>query len=958
MANLETTGYTPSEELIKLEQYKFNPSGIVNETLNRLYRILNNSIELVEPSNPFMYLLETNCLNTAFAIQEYTLLTRKLYPRLANSEKELYLHMSDFDYLGRFSEPAFADIQFNILHNDFTKHAYTDPVTGDRVFKIPRHFKISIENFIFTLSHGIIIRKAANGVIDVRYDHLLTNELFPLETNYINFDIYRVNQNETYINFVVRAPEINIEMLDLPIEKSKLFKNTINFVPERKFYAFEAFYLENNVWKRMLVTHTDEVYDINTPTVCVKVLQATNSIEYFIPPVYINTNRLTTKVRFLVYTTNGYIDVNFNDFRIADFTTEYENVFPELDLNEHTSSLQLVTKVVYIRNQVTGGKNSLSFNELKQNVINNSIGDRMLPITQNQLEFFATQNNFTLIRNVDVTTNRIFGLQVSIPQSVTQTPISRINFDQISYKTSIEELGLSGVVTNVSNNIKIIPENTIFKYEDNRLKLLNSIERNSLVSLSGLGLLEEVNRNKYLSTFYHYILDASKDTVELRAYELNTYNIDRINFKNYNSTARIGINTISSNIVRSSEGYVIDIICNYKKYLEYITFNNIDVYLAYEDVSNSIFYLKGRLYTVLNEQPIYRFNLTSNFFINSEDNINFTNFVDSNNFTTHIAIPLLSKLKLLFLSNITPDNFTPIEEERYISNSFIASGYSLVTIEELTIKFGDTLTYLYRPIHTSTGTFDYKRYTENIPLRYTEHVLNVDGTILHAQGDIVKNTLGETIYKHRINDVVLDDRGIPIPVNTLDLQRYITFTFVDYKYMIATKPLTVSYLQQVRTYLSTNITNNASVVQNDLLENTVAYVTLPKTLDNIIVKVNNLTTTTISSSQRFVFDLYVDQITHDNVELRGTLTRNIISILDNYLDKNIILRKTEILEELYVFLRNHIRNISIPMFTELNAEYIEILSKNSHISINSVLDIEADGYSVKEDVVINLIVVN
>ena len=89
-----------------LAPYKYNPGKIIDVTLDRLSDMLNGTVDIVDPSNPFTYLLETSCLNTAFAIQEYALLTRKLYPRLANNEQDLYLHMSDFDYLGRFSEPS------------------------------------------------------------------------------------------------------------------------------------------------------------------------------------------------------------------------------------------------------------------------------------------------------------------------------------------------------------------------------------------------------------------------------------------------------------------------------------------------------------------------------------------------------------------------------------------------------------------------------------------------------------------------------------------------------------------------------------------------------------------------------------------------------------------------------------------------------------------------------------
>ena len=168
MANIQPTQpiNIPSE-LEDLTLYKYHSNGILNLALDRLSEIYSGKIEIVDPNNPFMYLLETNCLNTAFAIQEYTLLTRKLYPRLANTENDLYLHMSDKDYLGRFSEPSYANVSFNILFNDFKNKAEYVPDQKEYVLKLPRHLRLIVDEYIFTLTSAIVIRLTETEVIDV-----------------------------------------------------------------------------------------------------------------------------------------------------------------------------------------------------------------------------------------------------------------------------------------------------------------------------------------------------------------------------------------------------------------------------------------------------------------------------------------------------------------------------------------------------------------------------------------------------------------------------------------------------------------------------------------------------------------------------------------------------------------------------------------------------------------------
>lgn len=235
------------EQLKELSLYKYHPNAIFNISLNRIKDMLDGKIEIVDPSNPFVYLIETSSINTAFAIKEFTLLMRKLYPRLANNFQDLYLHMSDYDYLGVYSEPSYADVTFNILYNDFISKAHYNSDTKEYTLKIPRHTKLNVDNYSFTIPNAIIIKQTETGTITVRYENESFNEnLFPIKTNYINYNLYKFNQEETYIRFDVNIPEVDIEVVEFPVEKSKLFQDTIGYNPNKNFYYLRAFYYKDN----------------------------------------------------------------------------------------------------------------------------------------------------------------------------------------------------------------------------------------------------------------------------------------------------------------------------------------------------------------------------------------------------------------------------------------------------------------------------------------------------------------------------------------------------------------------------------------------------------------------------------------------------------------------------------------------------------------------------------------
>lgn len=944
-------------ELDKLALYKYHPNGILNVSLNRLQDMLDGKIEITDPSNPFTYLLETNCLNTAFAVQEYTLLTRKLYPRLANQEEDLYLHMSDTDYLGRFAEPAYAKVRFNILFNDFTNKATYDPVQKEYVLKLPRHFKLSVDKYIFTLMSAIIIRLTDNGVIDVKFENQDFNNLFPIDTNYINFNMYQVNQNEAYLNFELKLPEVDIEPVEIPVEKSKLFKNTVTFNPTRQFYYFRAFYFKDGKWNEMLVTHTDQVYDIYKPTCIIKVLQEANSVEYYIPPVYVNNSMIGSKVKFLLYTTNGAVNVNFNDYKVSDFSVEYNPVFQEDELDIYTEPLQLISKVIYIKDEVVDGKGKMPFEDLKNSVIDNSIGDRKLPITNKQIGFLSEQNNFSLIKDIDVVTNRIFLLECAIPNATTRYPITKFNLDIIEYKSSISHLRMNtNNVLAVNDNVTIIPEGTVFEVTDSGIRILDQVEYVQLRSLSDLDLTTEVNDNKYMTVFYHYVLDTNNDQTNLRAYDISNPNVVQMNFKEFNPTARVGINTTNTNIVRSSNGFTIDILSNLKKYVNTINETNVTPYIVYKDNNDSVFYLEGRLYTAINENPVYRFDIESDYYIDSDNRIHVNNFRDVNNNPFSISLDLNSTLEIIYVSNIVPVNYTASDMDNYIYNSYLSVGRVVVTLEEVKIKFGDYLERLFTQVHSSTGTYQYETYAEDVPLRYKTNVYGDGNAIVNRVNDIVYDGDGKVVLEHRVGDVKLDIYGRPVPVNALELDRFMNLLFIDYKAVLCNKTILKDYRTYLKTYLTEKIVDNASVIQDQLLENTEAFVVVPKNIGKVKVKTPTRTTY-IDSMQKFKVNVFVNERVYNDIATRDSIVYTIVDEIDNYLYANTALSKTALLNILYNKLREFVNSVSIDEFTELNEEFITVLDSNARVSLNKLLVTEADGYNLKEDVSANFVLV-
>lgn len=950
------TDITPSksidinQELGNLSQYKYHPNGILTVSLNRLKDITDGKVEISDPSNPFTYLLETSALNTAFAIQEMTLLTRKLYPKLANNEDDLYLHMSDVDYLDRFSTPSKAKVKFNILFSDFSTHAYQDPHTRDYLHTLPKNLTIKIDNYIYSLTAPIVIRLTETGVADIRYIAEERDELFELETGYIDFNLVRNDQGDTFLSFETELPEINLESVEIPLERHKLFKGNMIYSEGRQFHYLKAFHFLNGRWVEMLTTHTDQVYDITKPTCILRVNQLENKIGYYIPPVYLRNGVIGSKVKFVVYTTLGPVNVNFNEYDTNKFSVEYNEVFPELELGPSTASLNLIPKIVRIDGRVVGGSGSKSFDKLKYDVINNNLGRDHKPVTNVQIENYLDNSEFSLVRNVDVITNRIFLLEANLPRTVTRYDISNINLDIIEYMSSVNELrtGNNGIVP-ISDTVTLLPEGTAFEITHDGLKILSREDKDILDDLSGTLLVNELNHRRLLALYYHYVLDTSDETTVLRPYDISNPKIEKINFKGFNPTCRIGVNTTQTNLIKTDVGFQLDIMVNLKKYTELVTEVNVTPYIVHREEGGATFFLEGRLYTMMDGNPVYRFYIDSEFYIDSKNRITITNFKDSNGIIVSLSLDLESKLEILYLSNRIVQEFEASVLDEYIYGSYLVPGRAAVTLEELSFKFGYFLEHLYARVHSSTGTNDYERYDEDVVATYDSTVYGPDNQVLHNRNEDILDVEGNPVYKHRRGEIKLDSSGNPILLSRLDTQKYMNLMFVDYRALIANNDELVEHRSYLKDYLTSLIIRNVKDVQPKLLENTIAYMTVPVNLQDVLINYDGITGY-IKSSQSFNITVYVSKMYFEDTEARKGIELMLKEELDNYLSSNRTLSKSVIVSRMLDKSKEYVKGINIDKFTDVGAEYIELPMEGDRLTFDKTLTMEPDGYRLSDNV--------
>ena len=183
--------------LANIDRVRTNPAAIQEIALNRLDEITKGLIDVVDASNPFAFLLEAGSVNAAAAMLANETLTRKQYPSVAVTEDDLYLHMSDRDYVGRFATPSRGVFKILMSKDELVRQRAV--LTGEgrvRKLTIPRDTQITVAGNAFTMQYPIDIRVMSHGGIQVVYDTSIMSPLQTLETNIVTSTTVNINGDE------------------------------------------------------------------------------------------------------------------------------------------------------------------------------------------------------------------------------------------------------------------------------------------------------------------------------------------------------------------------------------------------------------------------------------------------------------------------------------------------------------------------------------------------------------------------------------------------------------------------------------------------------------------------------------------------------------------------------------------------------------------------------------------
>lgn len=889
----------------KLSAVRFNPMLMQNVALDELERQLTGLGEYDIPNagNPFAFLLEASTLTTSVGISEGEALLRRLYPRMAQTPEELYLHMSDEDYIGRFASPAWTTFELYLNKDEVLRRAIPVGDQGVRQLTIPRLSSFTVADTTFTMQYAIDIKVMAHGGIQVVYKTDLPSPIQTLESNMVDWDLIRFAGGEL---MVLRVPtgQFKVDTFTETLNAAAGFKTSYGY-SDQFYYARVYLSRPDGSWQEIRTTHTDQVYDYREPTAVLQVQGQSLTVQ--IPIIYFTIGSLTGEVRVDIYTTKGRLELDPGSYQPGQFTYELIDIDDDVT---YVSPLKNLTQFHVLNpNSISGGANRLSFEELRDRVINNSLGTSRVPITHAQLEVELESRGYTLVTNIDNITNRQFLASKRLSSNSSAGSVSNMGCMMGQLQITMDELALSDFVIDNGQRVTITPD-MLYKYERGVIKPTLDSTIHTLRTLkeeNGDALVRNLTGVDYLYSPLHYVLDANHAAFDVRPYYMDRPEILRKTFVDENNTALMQVSVDEHHIERTEEGYLLTVKVKSGEGFKAMLDSNIVVQLGYRPRhENSYASINGVLDRIEDEERVYTFEIHTDFDIDSSHGLYTTNLTMFDSLQHNFSTDLLGDWDISFIVlNHISLGYTAGELDLLVQTHLLPSDrYMVVSRERLNIRLGYDLTSLWRRNRSLISEASYRRYEHDVPYLWTETIYKRDENnqiiievaedgelvyeVLHHKDDPVLDDEGEPVYRYKKGEVILDANGRPELIAGRKILREFTMLLVDGLFYFVTDPQSIQYRDSVPMEIIGWIENDLDLISRRLLEQSELYLYPTNTIGNTPVAVKDGETATISLGQSLTVNYYIHDVAYSNASLRSALIQSTREILGEVLNRTTV----------------------------------------------------------------------
>jgi len=969
---VDIVNYKPvplSNLLANIEAVKYNPASIQVAVLNHLSDVTNGLIDIVDPTNPFVYLLEASSVAAAAAINQNDINTRRLYPALATTYDDLYLHMSDLDYVDRFAAPASAIFTFMLEYDKMLGAMVASIPEQCNKLIIPRNTTVTVGAITFSMEYPIVIKHLTTGALQVVFDNTVISPYSVLQSNVLDHSIVTDSNGLSWLKFSLRLAQFNISTSHHPVTNTSMWGQVISY--NDSFYSARVYRKVLTQWVEMAITHTAMVLNPNVATAVLRVTPGKVSVS--IPQIYIDKNMVSDTVRVDIYSTKGALSTNLANVNLTTFVSNYISYDDLSDSTPYHSAITKVTTQAYSDTNVNGGAMEVDFATLRKNVIYNATGPQVIPITNNQLIAAAAAEGFTLSRNIDSVTNRVFTASKTLPAPTNSNLITPCSLSIDTLTTTLSSLRGHGATIKVNGNrITTTPE-CLFRNKNGIVTIVPELQVANINSLSSGLKMDAINAGGFIYTPFYYVLDSTNNTFTSRAYTLDTPKSSNLSFISQNTTLLTQVNTSGYGFYKTKTGYLLTLVTKSDAFYKTMADKNVGAVLMYKPPNETNYvYITGVIRPgALGVDRIFDFVINSNLDIYFSDMLYMNGFNMLNSTGVTVPTTLLNTFTIVYTTDSITVGYIPGYGETLIKGLSLPKNTAVITTESVQLKFGDSLKNLWTNTNSAPNATDYVRHTVDVPMVYTADTYTATDPVLgsvltitngvvvyplyHKKGDPVLNPVTNLpVMLHRVGDIVVDNNGKPMLLASADITRYIDMLFIEGVYYWANDLAHVNYRKEVSDLLDTWINVDLGLLTPRLLEQTKVFYYAKRDVGDVVVLTKDNLNMVIPAKQHFTVNYYVrnavfkDRTAQDNISLRT------IVLLDKAIKARTV-SISDIINTLTTEFGKGIVSVEVSgLGGSLNLNTLTVVKDSDGLSLNKIAISLEDGTIItREDVKIN-----
>lgn len=955
-----------------------DPARMHDLAMDVLDQAMNGTIDIPDANNPFWYGIEMAALMNSATMQNMEDTMAGYYPLMANSEDDLYRHMSDEDYDGRFGTPSRMPFVYILNADEVRQRAVqVAPESNDDIdsvyskLVIPRNSSYNVAGADFSQEYPIEIRVMKHGGFMVVWDVSQPSPLMTLETNQLDWRIAKINNNE-YIYITMPLRQFTATPYYGMITASVGYKNTFPLNGENFYYArvFTRATVDAN-WEPAYTTHSDQIYDNNRLTFTLKTLEDT--IEVRLPEVYI-ANRLgiNRQVRVDIYTTKGALYLEPTVVSGSSVAARW------LDFNYESRQLDKYSTPITVFNEKTlttngslsGGTNGVTFEAMRESVVYSSnVTD--IPIIPNQVTSTLSKLGYDVLKVEDLVTSRIYQASRVLGKQLNKNLTSSIGAGIITTQMTINQLVTNSAVKDNGNRVTITPK-ALYQVVDGIYTMVSDARLLALKGYKAEDRAVAMNTGLYLYSPFYYVLDTNNDAFVTRVYDMDRPKIEYRSFLNENNS--IGVEAGVGNVAFSKDttGYVLTLTTTSGDFYKNLADEDVlmqMLFLPQEESSNA--YLNGKIVgRTSTRERVWEFRLTSDMDITEKNELVLSAFSQFGNQPSKLKALLSNEFTILncIARNKSPNDVVLTDSDKKLGNDYTDRAFVVVTEQSYQLQFGRALDMMYtrsRPIPSDVA---YKRYEEDVPWRYTETTfqrnekqqlvfdVNGDPIPIHMKGDIMYDSEGVIQIRYAKNSIKYDDQLQPIPISQRVVLHEFDVVGLDGTYYFSTSTLDAGYVTDVITQLVTWAGDDMPAVTKKLLNETRVVFRPKQTLGIIDVVANAKEARQISAAVAFSFDVYLTDTGYKNTSLRDNLKAAIPTVIVDILSKETF-SVSDVVDALKPYRTSEIVDIKVAGFGPDNdIQVLTVSDPTMRCAIKKRLDVTSNGgLTVMEDITVNFL---